>query len=115
VVEEGLKKKHVDCSFIEVITPIMSALLAVRGEDARVWIWGQREVRRVSQAPACIWKRARGGESSADVGSTTRVRGSRKPSKPKPETTEGEEFVFGKWVLLPCGVRVLLVVLFNLR
>ncbi|KAJ7691642.1 hypothetical protein B0H14DRAFT_3664054 [Mycena olivaceomarginata] len=28
-----------------------------------------------------------------------------KPSKPKSETTEGEDFAFGKWVLLPCGVR----------
>ncbi|KAJ7323809.1 hypothetical protein DFH08DRAFT_817285 [Mycena albidolilacea] len=28
-----------------------------------------------------------------------------KPSKPKPETTEGEDFAFGKWVLLPCGLR----------
>ncbi|KAJ7888126.1 hypothetical protein B0H14DRAFT_2562497 [Mycena olivaceomarginata] len=86
----------------------MSALLVVRGEDAWVQIWGRREVRRVSQAPACIWKRARGGESSADMGSTTHLWGSRKPSKPskpKPETTEGEEFVFSKWVLLPCGVR----------
>jgi hypothetical protein len=35
-----------------------------------------------------------------------------KPSKPKPETTEGEDFAFGKWVLLPCGLRVL-AFLFN--
>ncbi|KAJ7314933.1 hypothetical protein DFH08DRAFT_972326 [Mycena albidolilacea] len=28
-----------------------------------------------------------------------------KPSKPKSETTEGEDFAFGKWVFLPCGVR----------
>ncbi|KAJ7741617.1 hypothetical protein B0H14DRAFT_2637824 [Mycena olivaceomarginata] len=36
----------------------------------------------------------------------------KKPSKPKPETTEGEDFAFGKWVLLPCGLRVL-AFLFN--